>query len=273
MLKSALRVAPTLLRSSSAPRASLSYARTASQRAAPSSSRAMYAAAGVLAAATLTAYTTSFTAQCKSDNTSKTSGNNTTSSANKGGKPIIIFVLGGPGSGKGTQCAKIVRDYHYVHLSAGDLLREEQQSGSKHGEMIAKMIKNGEIVPSEVTIGLLRAAIEKNLSTTNKFLVDGFPRNHENNEAWERVMAGFSETKAVLFFECPEEVMEKRLLSRGVSSGRSDDNIQSIKKRFHTFINSTIPVVEYYEKKNKVARINANREADEIYEDVKKVVA
>lgn len=91
--------------------------------------------------------------------------------------------MGGPGSGKGTQCARIVAEFGFVHLSAGDLLREEQASGSKHGEMIANMIKNGQIVPSEVTVGLLKNAIAKHPG--KKFLVDGFPRNHENNSAWE----------------------------------------------------------------------------------------
>lgn len=98
-------------------------------------------------------------------------------------KPLVVFVLGGPGSGKGTQCTRIVNDFGYVHLSAGDLLREEMNSGSKHGEMISTMIKNGEIVPSVVTVNLLKTAIEK--SGKDKFLVDGFPRNQENNSSWE----------------------------------------------------------------------------------------
>jgi UMP-CMP kinase len=98
-------------------------------------------------------------------------------------KPLVVFVLGGPGSGKGTQCTRIVSEFGFVHLSAGDLLREEVVSGSKNGGMIATMIKNGEIVPSVVTVNLLKNAIEK--SGKDRFLVDGFPRNEENNASWE----------------------------------------------------------------------------------------
>eukprot|EP01111_Echinosteliopsis_oligospora_P009690 TRINITY_DN2882_c0_g1_i3.p1 TRINITY_DN2882_c0_g1~~TRINITY_DN2882_c0_g1_i3.p1 ORF type:complete len:141 (-),score=35.99 TRINITY_DN2882_c0_g1_i3:89-511(-) len=136
--------------------------------------------------------------------------------------------------------------------------------------MISNMIKNGEIVPSQVTIGLLKAAIEK--SGKSKFLVDGFPRNFENNSAWESTMPGVVDTKLVLYFECPEEVLEKRLLNRGTTSGRSDDNLSSIKKRFATFINSTVPVLDYYGQQGKVCKINADRGMDEVYADVKKAV-
>lgn len=169
-------------------------------------------------------------------------------------KPLVIFVLGGPGSGKGTQCVKIVSEFGFVHLSAGDLLREEQASGSKHGEMIANMIKNGEIVPSEVTVGLLKKAIDKHPG--GRFLVDGFPRNFENNSAWEIQMGPLVDMRFVLFFECPEEVMQERLLSRGQVSARIDDNIQSIKKRFVVFVNQTSEVVNYYDKQGKVVRIS-----------------
>ncbi|KAK1384431.1 UMP-CMP kinase [Heracleum sosnowskyi] len=141
-------------------------------------------------------------------------------------KVTVIFVLGGPGSGKGTQCANIVQHYGYTHLSAGDLLRAERDSGSENGTMIDNMIKEGKIVPSEVTIKLLERAI---LETNNdKFLIDGFPRNEENRAAFESVTG--IEPRFVLFFDCSEEEMERRLLSR--NQGRTDDNIETIKKRF-----------------------------------------
>lgn len=87
----------------------------------------------------------------------------------------VIFVLGGPGSGKGTQCAKLVKDYGFTHLSAGDLLRAEQaREGSKYGQLIADYIKAGDIVPQEVTLALLEQAMRE--SESKKFLIDGFPR-------------------------------------------------------------------------------------------------
>ena len=91
-----------------------------------------------------------------------------------------FFVLGGPGSGKGTVCAKLVADYGFVHLSAGDLLRAERASGSANAELINNIIMKGEIVPVEITVNLIKKAMEENGWSQTKFLVDGFPRNQDN---------------------------------------------------------------------------------------------
>ena len=176
-----------------------------------------------------------------------------------------MFVLGGPGAGKGTQCANIVRDFGFAHLSAGDLLRAHMKSGSKDGNMVAEMIKQGQIVPSEVTVNLLLGAMKDSGKST--FLIDGFPRNKENRDAWERT-AGY-DCDFVLFFDCPEEVMEKRLLSRGETSGRTDDNIESIKKRFKTFVESSVPVVDYYRGLSKVREVMSDLPPEEVYAQTK----
>lgn len=180
-------------------------------------------------------------------------------------KVTVIFVLGGPGSGKGTQCAYIVENYGYTHLSAGDLLRAEIKSGSENGAMIQNMIKEGKIVPSEVTIKLLQRAIQEN--GNDKFLIDGFPRNEENRAAFESVTGIVPEF--VLFFDCPEEEMERRLLSR--NQGRDDDNIETIRKRFNVYMESSLPVIEYYNSKGKVRKIDAAKPVEEVFEDVKAV--
>ncbi|RZC02581.1 UMP-CMP kinase 3 isoform A [Glycine soja] len=163
--------------------------------------------------------------------------------------PSVVFVLGGPGSGKGTQCANIVQNFGYTHLSAGDLLRAEIKSGSENGTMIQNMIKEGKIVPSEVTIKLLQKAMQE--SGNDKFLIDGFPRNEENRAAFEKVTG--IEPAFVLFFDCPEEEMERRLLSR--NQGREDDNIETIRKRFKVFLESSLPVINYYDAKGKVRKV------------------
>lgn len=175
----------------------------------------------------------------------------------------IVFVLGGPGSGKGTQCAKLVEEFGIVHLSAGDLLRAHMKSGSPEGNMVADMIKDGKIVPSHVTNGLLENAM--NTSGKDKFLIDGFPRNDENRAAFEADTG--EEPAFVLFFNCPEEVMEKRLLGR--NEGRTDDNIDTIRKRFKVFLDSTMPIIEHYRARGKVREIHADRPADEVYQDVR----
>lgn len=180
----------------------------------------------------------------------------------------VIFVLGGPGAGKGTQCAKLVTDYGFKHLSAGDLLREEQdRPGSEFGEMIKTYIKEGTIVPMEVTIQLLENAMKAAMEKEKKamFLIDGFPRKLDQAHAFERSVVP---SKFTLFFDCPEDVMEARLLDRGKTSGRADDNIESIKKRFRTFVETSMPVVDEFDSQGRVVKISATPPPDEVYQSV-----
>ncbi|CAI5757745.1 unnamed protein product [Candida verbasci] len=183
----------------------------------------------------------------------------------------VIFVLGGPGSGKGTQCDKLVKERGFVHLSAGDLLRAEQnRQGSKYGDLIAKCIKDGSIVPQEVTVQLLKNAIDEYTNQgKTKFLVDGFPRKMDQAITFENTIVKSAFT---LFFECPEQVMLKRLLARGKTSGRTDDNIESIQKRFKTFIDTSMPVVDYYDKQGKVVKVNCNEPVDVVFNHVKQAL-
>jgi UMP-CMP kinase len=184
----------------------------------------------------------------------------------------VIFVLGGPGAGKGTQCANLVRDYNFAHLSAGDLLREEQnRAGSQFGQLIKDKIKDGEIVPMEVTIQLLENAMTEVLNKskgsdvskpTGKFLIDGFPRKMDQALKFEETVVP---AKLVLFFDCPEEEMQRRLLERGKTSGRADDNAESIKKRFKVFEQTSMPVVDYYNKLGKVLNIRATATPEQVY--------
>lgn len=133
--------------------------------------------------------------------------------------------------------------------------------------MIQNMIKEGKIVPSEVTIKLLQRAMEE--IGNDKFLIDGFPRNEENRAAFEKVTG--IEPTFVLFFDCPEEEMERRLLSR--NQGREDDNIETIRKRFKVFLESSLPVINYYDAKGKVRKIDAARPIEEVFESVKGIFA
>lgn len=183
----------------------------------------------------------------------------------------VIFVLGGPGAGKGTQCENIVRELGYVHLSAGDLLREERQRpGSQFGEEIDTHIKNGTIVPVQITCSLLKRAMES--SGKDRFLIDGFPRNQDNLDGWNKEMSDVATVIRVLFFNCPEQVCVERCLSRGKTSGRTDDNEESLKKRIKTYNESTMLIIEHYRKLDLVSEINAGNSPDAVFEDVKKVL-
>ncbi|KAN0061954.1 bifunctional uridylate/adenylate kinase [Thecaphora frezii] len=206
-------------------------------------------------------------------------------------KVTVVFVLGGPGAGKGTQCERLVRDYGFVHLSAGDLLRAEQQrEGSQYGAMIADYIKEGKIVPMEVTVALLQNAIGEALQkqgTTaaghtvpeehkdkwtegrGRFLVDGFPRKMDQAIKFDETVCP---SQFVLFLHCTEEVMLERLLERGKTSGRADDNVESIKKRFQTFVDTSMPVVEHYRAQERVVEVDSIASVDEVYAQIKKAM-
>ncbi|KYG50480.1 hypothetical protein M433DRAFT_57118 [Acidomyces richmondensis BFW] len=188
------------------------------------------------------------------------------------GEALVIFVLGGPGAGKGTQCANLVRDYGFRHLSAGDLLRSEQdRPGSEFGAMIAKYIKEGQIVPMEVTIRLLENAMKDTIASGGKrsFLIDGFPRKMDQALAFEKQVV---KSRFTLFFECPEETLRERLMERGRTSGRSDDNAESIAKRFRVFVETSMPVVEMFEREGRVVRVDATPGPDEVYAHVRRAL-
>lgn len=185
-------------------------------------------------------------------------------------KVTVVYILGGPGSGKGTQSVHLVQDYGFKHLSAGDLLREEQnREGSEYGQMIKDYIKNGQIVPMEVTVNLLKNAMKAELDSSKtekpRFLIDGFPRKLDQAVFFEQTVCPSAFT---IFLDCPEDVMQKRLLNRGKTSGRADDNEESIKKRFKVFVETSMPVVDMFTKEDKVVRIPANDTEDQVYKQL-----
>ena len=198
---------------------------------------------------------------------------------NKGGdtptfssdKVTVLFVLGGPGVGKGTQCQRLVDNKGFVHLSAGDLLRAEQKrEGSKYGDMIKQYITDGQIVPMEVTVALLENAIREKVDAgKTKFLVDGFPRKMDQALKFEETVC---KSKFTIFFDCAEETMLQRLKKRGESSGRDDDNEESIKKRFKTFKETSMPVVEYFEKQGRVVKIDCEDSIESVSKQVAEAV-
>lgn len=185
----------------------------------------------------------------------------------------VVYVLGGPGAGKGTQCEYLVRDFGFKHLSAGDLLRAEQdRPGSEFGDMIKDYIRNGQIVPMEVTIQLLENAMRDTMDNEGifKFLIDGFPRKLDQATKFEEAVVP---SKFTLFYDLQENVMHDRLIKRGETSGRSDDNEESIKKRFKTFVETSMPVVDMFEKDGRVVNVDASKSKEEVYAATKKALA
>ncbi|XP_019700816.1 UMP-CMP kinase [Harpegnathos saltator] len=184
-------------------------------------------------------------------------------------KPEVVFILGGPGAGKGTLCRYIVERYGYVHLSAGDLLREERaKPGSQYGELIETHIKNGTIVPVEITCSLLDRAMHISDNPYKRFLIDGFPRNQDNLDGWNKVMADKVILKGVIFCECSQEVCTQRCLNRGAGgSGRSDDNEQSLVLRHQTYLQNTIPIVALYEQQGLVFKVDSMKPPGQVFQD------
>ena len=113
--------------------------------------------------------------------------------------------------------------------------------------------------------------MEKKGWAEKRFLIDGFPRNKDNYDGWMRVMGEIAEVPFILFMDADEETMLNRILERSKTSGRNDDNIESLKKRFDTFKQETMPIIELYEKEGRVKRINALNSREDVFEDVKKV--
>jgi UMP-CMP kinase len=203
----------------------------------------------------------------------------------------VVFVLGGPGAGKGTQCQLLSEHHGWCHLSAGDLLRAERSKiGSALADVINANISAGRIVPSEITVELIKnAMMEEEESRSRrrirggekeddggeraKFLIDGFPRSGGNVDAWNAVVGDDGATvEAVLFFECPEDVLTSRLLERSKTSGRNDDTIDVIRKRFETYREESVPIVEMYEAVGKVRKIVADRSVEEVYREVESIL-
>lgn len=182
-------------------------------------------------------------------------------------------MLGGPGSGKGTMCARIVDKYGWVHLSAGDLLRTERADPkSKDGELINDFIREGKIVPVEITLSLLRRAMEK--SGKRDFLIDGFPRNLDNVQGWFNNMQECATVSHVLYLETTEEVMQDRILKRAAEAAaaggktRTDDNVDSIRKRFATYVDSTMPIINKFRSEGKVFTVDSTPEPEIVFVNI-----
>ncbi|MDB4473392.1 nucleoside monophosphate kinase [Opitutaceae bacterium] len=190
-------------------------------------------------------------------------------------KPNVVFVLGGPGTGKGTMCELAESQLGWTHLSTGVLLRAELQAGGPNAGTIAEFIDAGKLVPNEITMALLQNTMEHAIRTTGRknFLVDGFPRSLTNMEGWYEIFGREAELPKMLYFECPYPVLEKRILGRAKWTGRSDDNVESVKLRFDTFKAETLPTVELFRRKNKCFEIDTSQDRQSVYALVKNNLA
>jgi adenylate kinase len=178
-----------------------------------------------------------------------------------------IILFGPPGSGKGTQSEKLIDKFGVIHLSTGNLLREEIVNKTKLGLEAKKFMDSGQLVPDSVVIGMISSAIKNNPGAEG-FLFDGFPRTVAQSEALDELLAeNHSEINVVLALQVAEEELMNRLLNRGKTSGRSDDvNEDIIKARITEYENKTSPVAGYYDQFDKVVRIKGEGDIDSIFD-------
>lgn len=184
-----------------------------------------------------------------------------------------MILFGPPGSGKGTQSENIVETYGLVHLSTGNLLREEIANKTPLGTEAKNFMDKGQLVPDEVVIGMIDNSLETHKDAKG-FLFDGFPRTVAQAEALDKLLdLKKSEISLVLALEVSEEELVKRLLNRGKTSGRSDDtDEQVIRKRFAVYTNETEPVAGHYKQLKKFHSIKGEGSVDEIFGSIRTVI-
>jgi adenylate kinase len=180
-----------------------------------------------------------------------------------------LILFGPPGSGKGTQSEKIVEKFGLIHLSTGNLLRQEIADQTGLGLAAKSFMDKGQLVPDEVVIGMIDSCIEKHAAAKG-FLFDGFPRTAAQAEALDKLLSlKKTAISKVVALEVDEEELTKRLVKRGETSGRSDDtNEEVIRKRFAVYRSETEPVAEHYKIQGKFEAIKGIGTVDEIFETI-----
>ena len=186
---------------------------------------------------------------------------------------LNLVLFGPPGAGKGTQSEKLITKYQLIHLSTGDILRNEISNGTELGIEAKKLMDQGLLVPDEVVIGMISNKLDSN-KDANGFIFDGFPRTVAQAEALDKLLETKSSAiSGMVALVVESDELEKRLLLRGKDSGRPDDaNPEIIRKRIVEYNSKTAPVANYYKDQNKFSSINGVGTIDEIFSSICAVV-
>ncbi len=182
---------------------------------------------------------------------------------------LNIVLFGAPGSGKGTQSAKLIDEYGLYHISTGELLRDHIKRGTPLGKTADEYISKGQLIPDQLMIDILGDVLEKEASGKSGVVFDGFPRTIPQAEALKELLRKRgTDLHAVIGLEVPEEELVNRMLARGKETGRADDNIETIKNRLDVYHNQTMPLRDYYTNEKKYLAINGLGIVDEIFRDI-----
>lgn len=177
-------------------------------------------------------------------------------------KNIIIF--GAPGSGKGTQSDLLVKKYGFRHISTGDVLRAEIKNGTELGQTAKSFIDKGQLIPDSLMVSILAATYD-NLLPCEGVIFDGFPRTIPQAEALQGMLAERNtKVSTVLELQVADELLTERLLLRGKTSGRADDNEETIKARLDVYHKQTAPLAAWYAERGLLERVNGVGSLEEI---------
>jgi adenylate kinase len=179
-----------------------------------------------------------------------------------------LVLFGPPGSGKGTQSSNIIENFQLIHISTGDILRQEVSSQSPLGVEAKKFMDAGALVPDDVVIGMIGSKLDE-VENANGYIFDGFPRTVAQAEALDRLLE-FKKApiNLVISLVVPEEELIKRLVGRGAISGRSDDNEETARKRYTEYLSKTAPVANYYGAQEKLVELQGVGTVEEIYHQI-----
>ena len=186
-------------------------------------------------------------------------------------KNIVIF--GAPGSGKGTQSDKIIAEFGVAHISTGDVLRAEIKAGSDLGQTAAKYINDGKLVPDSLIINMLAQTLDNLGKAIPGVIFDGFPRTIAQAEALDKMLQERGEkVSTVIGLEVEDAELIQRIIARGKTSGRADDNEETAKKRLDTYYSQTLPLKDFYLAQGKYAKIFGMGNIDDIYAEISKAI-
>ncbi|MDR2949664.1 MAG: adenylate kinase [Dysgonomonas sp.] len=178
---------------------------------------------------------------------------------------LNIIIFGAPGSGKGTQSENLIKKYNLAHISTGDVLRAEMKNGTELGKLAEGYISKGQLVPDDVVIGMLANVLDSKKDVAG-VVFDGFPRTIAQSEALEKILEERGEKVSIVVnLDVEEPELIERLIKRGQQSGRSDDNLETIKSRLDVYKNQTSPLKEHYEKSGKLSTIKGIGTVDQIF--------
>ncbi len=185
-----------------------------------------------------------------------------------------IVIFGAPGSGKGTQSERLIKEYGLHHISTGELLCDHIARGTEIGKVADSYISQGNLIPDELMLELLEHEIDTNSQKTSKGIIfDGFPRTVPQADALKALLARRgSGIHAVVGLEVADDELVDRLVKRGLESGRSDDNIDTIRKRLEVYHRQTSPLREYYVSEGKYCPIEGAGDVEKIFGDIKRAV-